>query len=287
MSKLRFTIVILISAIFLLTGIAAAADLSKMTQMNNEEFQKIKIFELNPQELDKVLGELHRRFPNHDDRLKAIANMYVGASYYTEPFTNEEVEWMPYSKTNCTMFVLYSSAFVNSRTYADALAHMKQLHYRDGVVNFKNRYHFTSDRISDPANKYFTNVTEQYVVNPATLPEVTLTLNKKSNGELLFGDRLGDWTRTVTMKYIPRIGFSPEMLKTLPRTIGVAFVKRSNWKIGVIVGHEGLLIDGDLYHSGSPSTGLYVIEDYLNTEFLNSGWEGMFLFTLNDVPLKK
>lgn len=287
MSRFRFMVAIVLCTIVLLTGIVSAADLTRLRQMSNEELMKtVKIFELTPDELSQVLGELQHRFPNADGRLRAIAEMYVGASYYTEPFTDEKAEWMPYAKTNCTMFVLYATAFANSGSYEEALEHMKHLHYRNGVVDFTNRYHFTSDRISDPANRYFTNVTEKYVVNPGTLPQVTLTLNKKSDGSLLFGDRLGNWTREVTMKYIPRIGFSPEMLKNLPKTVGVAFVKRSNWKIGVIVGHEGILIDGDLYHSGSQSTGLYVIKDYLQTEFLSSSWEGMFLFTLNSVPLQ-
>lgn len=288
MSRFRFTLAVLFCSVFLLTGIVAAADLSRMQQMSNQEFvSEIKIFQLTPQELDKVLPELHRRFPNYHERVQAIATMYVGASYFTEPFTNEEVEWMPYTKTNCTMFVLYTTAFLNARSYQEALEHMKWLHYKGGVVAFKNRYHFTSDRITDSANKYFTNVTEKYVKNPATLPEVTVTLNKKSDGQLLFGDKLGNWTRELTLKYIPRVGFHPDMLKELPATMGVAFVKRSNWKIGVIVGHEGILVRGDLYHSGSPSTGLYVIKDYLATEFLNSSWEGMFFFTMNQVPLKQ
>lgn len=288
MSRFRLMLAVLFCSVFLLTGIAAAADLSHMQQMSNQDFvSQIEIFRLTPQELDKVLPELQRRFPSYDDRVKAIATMYLGASYFTEPFTNEEAEWMPYTKTNCTMFVLYTTAFLNAHSYQEALEHMKWLHYKGGVVAFKNRFHFTSDRITDPTNRYFTNVTEKYVKNPATLPEVTVTLNKKSDGQLLFGDRLGNWTRELTVKYIPRVGFRPDMLKALPGTVGVAFVKRSNWKIGVIVGHEGILINGDLYHSGSPSTGLYVIKDYLNTEFPTSEWEGMLLFTMNQVPLKK
>lgn len=289
MSKKCLTVALLLFSIALFTGIAlAAVDYNNLQQLSNEEFvTKVNIYDTTPADLDKVLAELKRRYPNHDDRIKAIAQMYVGANYYTEPFVvDEKTNWFPYDKTNCTMFVLYTTAMLNSGTYQEALEHMRFLHYRGGVVDYKNRYHFTEDRISDPNNQYFTNVTEQYVKDPSALGTVTLTLNKKADGTLLFGDKLGTWTREVTMKYIKREGFKPEMLKALPKAIGVAFVKKSNWKIGVIVGHEGLLIDGgDLYHSSSPTTGLILSKNYLANEFANSSWEGMFLFTLNEVIL--
>ena len=290
MCKLRMTFAVLFCALILVAGVTyAAVDFTNLKQLSNEEFlAKVNLFDTTPEQLDKVLAELQNRFPDQAARIKAIAEMYLGANYYTEPFVvDEKQNWMPYDKTNCTMFVLYTTAFLNSRSYNEALEHMRLLHYRGGVVDFKNRYHFTEDRISDPANKYFTNVTEKYVKDPSALGEVSLTLNKKADGTLLFGDRLGTWTRDVTMKYIKREGFKPEMLKDLPGAIGVAFVKKSNWKIGVIVGHEGFLINGDLYHSSSPTTGLILNKNYLKESFATSTWEGMFLFTLNEVPLPK
>jgi hypothetical protein len=199
--------------------------------------------------------------------------MYIGAPYYAQPLTDEIHDWLPYPKTNCTMFILYATAFVNSHSLQEACEHMRRLHYKGGIVGFKTRYHFTVGRISDPDNRYFSAVTEQYIKNPADLKLVTLILNKKSNGPYLFGGQLNNWHREVTIKYLPKEGFNPDMFRKLPKSIGIAFVKRSNWEIGAIVGHEGLLIDRDLYHS-SPSSGVCVIKDFLKTEFPNSLWAG-------------
>jgi hypothetical protein len=73
------------------------------------------------------------------------------------------------------------------------------------------------------------------------------------------------------------------MLKNLPEAVGVALVKKSNWGKGIIVGHEGLLIEGDLYHA-SPSSGVVVIKDFLTAGFPQSKWEGLILFSINEVP---
>jgi hypothetical protein len=87
----------------------------------------------------------------------------------------------------------------------------------------------------------------------------------------------------VVFFYIPRRGFTPQMLAPLPRVLGIAFVKKANWDQGLIVGHEGLLIDGDLYHA-SIKRGVVVEKKYLADCFPVSHWEGLLLFQL--VPQK-
>ncbi len=265
----------------------AEIDFTKLSHFSDDELlQKVKIYALNPTQLDLLLYELQRRFPNKDDRLKAIATMYLGADYYKEPFIDELKDPLPYRRTNCTMFVLYATTFLNSSNYEEALETIRWVHYKGGVVGYKNRYHFTSDRITDPDNKYFTDVTTNYVVDQSFIRELTLTLNVKQDGSLLFEGKLGGWEKTITIKYIKRGDFTIDKLKKLPRSIGIAFVKKSNWPIGVIIGHEGILIDSDLYHSSCPTLGLYKIEDYLSESFPFSNWEGMMLFEINVVNNK-
>ncbi|MBU3958998.1 MAG: DUF1460 domain-containing protein [Candidatus Omnitrophica bacterium] len=265
----------------------AEVDFNKLNLLADDKFlQKVKIYELNSVQLDLLLHELQRRFPDKDDRLKAIATMYLGADYYKEPFIDELKDPLPYSRTNCTMFVLYATTFLNSSNYEEALETIRWVHYKGGVVGYKNRYHFTSDRITDPDNKYFTDVTTNYVVDQSFIRELTLTLNVKQDGSLLFEGKLGGWKKTITIKYIKRGDFTIDKLKKLPRSIGIAFVKKSNWPIGVIIGHEGILIDGDLYHSSCPTLGLYKIEDYLSESFPFSDWEGMMLFEINVINNK-
>lgn len=261
----------------------AAPDFNNLQLLTAEQLLgEIKIHKCTEAQLDLLLPELHRRYPGFLKRLSAIAVMYAGAPYSIDPLTDEMKNWLPYETTNCTMFVLYAAAFANSSSYHEALRHMKQLHYRQGEVSFKSRYHFTEDRITDPENKYFAACTEQYINSEKDMKQISLYLNIKKDGTFLFGGRLGPWSKKVTLRYIPRDGFHPEMLLKLPEAAGVAFVKKSNWEQGLIVGHEGLLIDGDLYHS-SRDAGVCIKKSFLTKEFSRSSWEGLILYQIHEV----
>ncbi len=268
------------------TGTAAATD-DKTTDTTKQHpiRQPARMCEMGSQELDGLLPDLQHRLPVFKKRLQAICEMYTGCGpYCNDPLPDETKNWFPYQKTNCTMFVLYTAALTNSTSFNEALCHMRLLHYRNGEVHFKNRYHFTTDRISDPANSYFTACTEQFSADSAYLKKKTLTLNKKTDGSFLFDGKLGGWFKTLTIHYMPREGFTMGRLKPLPGVVGIAFVKKSNWDIGVLVGHEGILANGDLYHS-SPGKGVNVQKNYLQTVFPDSDWEGFILFKINQVPL--
>lgn len=282
----KIIILTLLIGILISTGtknVEADVSFDNLETLSNQDLLKsVKIYQTNTVELGLLLDELQRRFPNKDDRLKAIAEMYLGAEYYTEPFINELEDPLPYQRTNCTMFVIYATTMVNSSNYQEALEKVKQVHYRGGIVGYKSRYHFTTDRITDPENHYFSVVTDSYAADPAALWEVSVNLNVRTSGNYLLKN-LDGWNKPITVKYIKRDNFTIDKLKFLPRTLGVAFVKKSNWKLGVVVGHEGILIDGDLYHSGSPTTGLYKIDNYFIEKFAKSNWEGVIFFTINEV----
>jgi hypothetical protein len=255
-------------------------DTAQLRSFSEEELlRQVRVYRCTDRDMDILLPELHRRFPAFDGRVKALAQMYRGAPYVAEPLLHETADWLPYGSTNCTMYILYIEAFANSRCMAEAREHMRLLHYRGGMVGFAERYHFTEDRITDPANKYFTETTEKYVRDAQSLRRISLELNRRKDGSLLFGDRLGRWTKKVALPYIPRAGFTPGMLAPLPRVLGIAFVKKANWDKGLIVGHEGLLIDGDLYHA-SLKGGVVVEKNYLAARLPSSPWEGIILFQL-------
>lgn len=265
------------------TAKSAALDFQKLKFLSDEQlFKNVKIESCSENDLDALLGELQRRFPEYLKRIKAVAALYKGAPYCTTPLKDETANWFPYQKTDCTLFVLYSTAFANSSNYQEALTHMRHLHYRGAKVGFKTRYHFTADRITDPDNKYFSVITRQYVKNPDDLKQLTLNLNRKHDGASYFNGRLDNWSRKVTISYIPRAGFHLGMLRSLPEVIGIAFVKQSNWEKGVVVGHEGLLVEGDLYHS-SPDSGIDVIKNFLRADFPHSQWQGIILYKINEV----
>ncbi len=237
------------------------------------------------EEVTGLLEDLHTRFPLFQKRLTALARRYVGcAPYVRDPLDCEQENWLPFRKTNCTMFVLYAAALANSRSLTEARCHMRFLHYRGGAVGFTTRYHFTADRITDPANRYFSDCTAGMVKDAAALKRAVITLNRSRSGRAFFKGRLNGWTRTVTIDYLPRQGFLPSVLAGVPEAVGIAFVKKELWDSGVLFGHEGLIIDGDLYHS-SPGKGVHVVPDYLAAVFPDSSWEGIVFFTLNAVAL--
>jgi len=275
------------SAAFLLLFLSPAAwcfDTAQLRSLSGEELvRQVRVYRCTDRDMDVLLPELHRRFPAFDDRMKALAQMYRGAPYAADPLINETKDWLPYGSTNCTMFILYEEAFANSRCMAEAREHMRLLHYRGGRIGYAWRYHFTEDRITDPANSYFAETTRNYVRDAQSLRRISLELNRMKDGSLLFGDRLGRWTKKVALSYIPRAGFTMGMLAPLPRVLGIAFVKKANWDKGLIVGHEGLLIDGDLYHA-SLKGGVVVEKNYLAARFPASPWEGMLLFQLASRP---
>lgn len=216
--------------------------------------------------------------------IRTIAAAYIGAPYVRHPLRDEIKDWFPYRTVDCTMFVLCVTAFANSRSVAEAREHMRLLHYKNGIIGFAHRYHFTEDRITDPANRYFSDITASCVRDPRCLRSITVELNKKKNGGYLLGERLGTWSKTVTIDYLPRQGFCTTLLQNLPPVCGIAFIKMKNRDQGLVVGHEGLLIDGDLYHA-SPERGVHKEIRYLERTYPSSSWDGCLFFSMHRVAL--
>jgi uncharacterized protein YycO len=78
---------------------------------------------------------------------------------------------------------------------------------------------------------------------------VEIYLNRKSNGTE-FLDL--NWTSKEKIGYLPTGKVSEEILKKLPSICGVAFVKESYFKMGVVIAHEGFILDkGTFIHASS------------------------------------
>ena len=98
------------------TGKAAAyGDLQTLS--DRDLIDSIRIYQCTKDELDRLLPELHRRFPGYSQRLRAVAALYAGAPYCTDPLQDEKENFLPYARTNCTLFVLYLTAFAAGRSY--------------------------------------------------------------------------------------------------------------------------------------------------------------------------
>ena len=128
---------------------------------------------------------------------------------------------------------------------------MKKIHYkknRNGfhIPTYKSRWHFTSDRILN--NPKTVDITSK-VIQDESLEMLNMELNmKESGGELL---ELG-WTSKIELKFLPIEKLNKNLLKSLPEVCGIAFVKRSYFKLGIVIAHEGFLIDNRyLIHASS------------------------------------
>jgi hypothetical protein len=233
-----------------------------------------KPWTLNEEEISNLLPEFSSRFPVFEDRLKAFALWRVGTPY--EIFKlGEEVAPDPdpiirLDVSDCTAHVLTTLAFVQSHSWEEARQNMITIHYKpdaDGnrVPSYRTRWHYTSDRIT--ANPYTVNITDTLL--PADkLATVTLTLNRQADGKE-FLDL--DWSRTVTLRYIPSDQINEALLQKLPPVCGVAFVKESFFAKGIAIGHEGMILDRkDLVHA-SQSAGETVRVDFLKYYHADDG----------------
>ena len=87
----------------------------------------------------------------------------------------------------------------------------------------------------------------------------------------------------VNVEYIPNDSITNELLQKLPSMIGVAFVKESYFKMGLVMAHEGMLMDGKyLLHAGQIAQQT-VIEDFMAYYFPKKGarFDGIMLYELH------
>ena len=210
---------------------------------------------LSEAEVSNILPEFHKRFPNFEGRLKAIALWRIGTPYGlfmlgeemppdTDPIIRLDV-------SDCTVHVVTTLSFTQSKTWNEAREKLIKIHYKtdeDGnqIPTYRARWHFTSDRIISNPNTV--NITNEYV-DPSELVNIDLILNvKEDNSELL---ELA-WSKNIQLSYIPNSRIDLELLGKLPRVCGIAFVRTSYFKDGLAIAHEGILIDNkDLIHSSS------------------------------------
>ena len=224
-----------------------------------------KPWTLTEDEVSELLPEFRSRFPDFHERLKAFSLWQVGKPY--EIFKlGEEKEPDPdpiirLDVSDCTVHVLTCLAFAQSDSWDKAKNNMIHIHYKDRQPDFTTRWHFTSDRIlSHPGTIDITKT----LLPIEKLRTANVTLNQKENG----GELLDlSWDRKVEAHYVPNNEINPNLLKKLPGVCGIAFVKKSLFELGIIIGHEGMLIDNQFLIHASSSAGETEKVDFLSYYF--------------------
>ena len=210
---------------------------------------------LEEKDFEYYLGEFHRRYPEFHSRLKAINLWRIGTPYGLYCLGEEnEKDGDPiirYDSSDCTVHMLTTLAYAKSHTIAEARKNMIDIHYKSDLKNKKipsydSRWHFTSDRI---LNHPMTVDMTCSLIDSSKIEKVEIELNKKKNGNPFLEI---DWSSKENIGYIPSRSIDKNILSKLPPVCGVAFVKKEYFKLGIVIAHEGYLIDrSDLIHASS------------------------------------
>lgn len=240
-----------------------------------------KPWTLSEEQVSKILPQFYEQYPDFHDRLKAFAVWQVGKPY--EIFKlGEEVKpdldpIIRLDVSDCTVHVLTSLAFSQSKSWDEARENMIAIHYKDGQPSYKSRWHYTSDRIQE--NPYTINITEE-LLNENQLEKIDITLNRKENGDE-FLDL--DWEKETTISYIPNEEINKELLSKFPEVCGVAFVKKAYVKMGIIIAHEGMVINKKNLVHASSEYGETVNIDFMDYYFRDDGplFEGLMIYSFH------
>ena len=247
-----------------------------------------KPWKLNEEQVSDILPQFHKKFPDFHDRLKAFALWQVGKPYELFCLGEESGEdkdpIFRLDVSDCTVHILTSLASVQSSSWQEARKTLIDIHYKrnddqTSIPTYKSRWHFTTDRIQDnPSTK---NITSSLVSNQE-LVTINLTLNKKEDGNEFL--KL-DWQKPTTIQFIPNKFVGEDLLDKLPQIAGVAFVKKTYFKMGLVVAHEGMIIDNKNIVHASSEFGKTVNMDFMKYYFLDDGprFDGVLIFSFNPI----
>ena len=243
---------------------------------------------LSETEFEFYLPQFHERFPNYHDRMKALNLWRVGTPYglfcLGEESGKDNDPLLRADSSDCTVHVLTTLAFAESFTWQNARDAMVDIHYKmdengEKKPTYDSRWHYTSDRLLH--HDRTVDITAS-IVPGSDLEEVKIELNKKEDGSE-FLDL--NWSSNETIQFIPTVNITGNILLNLPAISGIAFVKKSYFKMGIVIAHEGYLIDQtNLIHASSEHNKTVNV-DFLSYLF-NDGdprFDGVMFYKINPI----
>ncbi len=250
-----------------------------------------KPWTLNQDQISKILPGFYQHYPDFLGRLRAFALWQVGKPY--EIFSLGEEQGpdpdplLRLDVSDCTVHVLTALAVSQSHSWEEARQNMIRIHYkpnREGVIqpSYQTRWHYTTDRLQE--NPYTVDITTDLFPREL-LEKVTLVLNRKADSTRFLPL---DWEKPVTVYYIPNHLINENLLKKVPPVCGVAFVRKTLFKSGLIIAHEGMLIDGQNLVHASAEYKRTVNVDFLNYYFRDTGpvFDGILIYAFEPLNQK-
>lgn len=242
-----------------------------------------KLYELSSTEVDLILEEIWQKFPEKEERLKALAILRLNTPYQLgclgEESGRDKDPIFRLDVTDCTAFILTNTALLLSKNLEEAREMMEFINYRtDKDITFENRLHFTIDR--NMTSSYFHDITEE-IAGIDRVITINLVLNKiKEDGNRLINI---NWEKEMTLEYVSNEYITENLINKLPKSIGIAFVRRGDAEIGLDVAHEGFLFDNQLFfHASSLEKKVVAINfwDYYFTKDDYTKFDGLIFFEI-------
>ena len=93
------------------------------------------------------------------------------------------------------------------------------------------------------------------------------------------------WRSVESIDYIPIEKLSDDMLSKLPPICGAAFVKKDYFKNGIVIAHEGYVVNGkDLIHASSIEKKTVNVDlfSYLKKDEQSFRFDGIMFFDIRE-----
>jgi len=243
---------------------------------------------LSEEQISELLPQFYEHYPKFEDRLKAIVLWRIGTPYEEfklgEETPPDDDPLFRLDVSDCTVHVLTSLALAQSRNWTESKENMINIHYKEDefgniTPSYDTRWHFTTERIH--LSPYTYDISEE-LFEPGVLKNVDISLNEKSDGTSLLEM---NWSKNLKISYIQNSLIDQNLLRKLPKICGIAFVRESYLKNGLLVAHEGILLDRkDLVHASS-EYGKTVNVNFLEYYFRNGEprFDGIMVYKFDTI----
>lgn len=290
--QLSFELILVVFVFFFCTSVYSSENYDSKTEQDLQIWlNKLpKPYNETYATLGDSLAKFHQQFPSYHDRLRALAYWRIGTPYQIFNLGEErEPDLDPIFRldvSDCTSHILTTLSLAESMSWQEARDNLIQIHYKADQYgtkkpDYSKRWHFTADRL---LNHEMTPHVSSAYIDKSELKHVTLSLNEKHDSSKFLD--IG-WSQRADVEYIPNDSITIDLLKKLPSIIGVAFVKESYFKMGLVIAHEGMVMDGKyLLHAGQVAEKT-VLEDLMSYYFPEDGarFDGIMLYELH--PLRR
>ncbi len=215
----------------------------------------------NSAELEKIIISV-KQINDPGERIVAISSYFIGTPYVANTLKGgpQETEQLVINLSGFDCFTLLDvvEALRRSSAIEDFQENLKNVRYRDGMVEYAKRRHFFSDWVADGAVE-INDVTVD--VGQSSAQSAAKQLNRKSNGTLWLP---GIAVTSRDVYFIPASKIDVEVLSALQPGDYVGIYSN---RAGLDVSHTGLIVKSSdnvmLRHSSSHSGVKRVVDEDL------------------------